>query len=152
MVKELSALHMALSRLGSPKPQCLTSFVACALVGFPLAGRNIRFIASVHCAECTIKPRILSGHKLGYLAINWAAILAQSAEAALVALLVENCRSAGFECVVSKLKLGIQTALRPSCAALPPSNTTSGFNGQCACQVCDVVLKGLKPPTSAIGL
>src|SRR5690554_1611818 len=92
MVNELSALHMALSRLGSPNPQCLTNPVACALVGSPLAGRNIRFIASVHCAECTISPRMLSGQRLGYLAINWAAIREQRAEAALVALLVVSRR------------------------------------------------------------
>src|SRR5690606_11324973 len=108
--------------------------------------------ASVHCAECTINPRMLSGHKFGYLAINWAAIRAQRAEAALVALLVVRRRSAGFALVVSRLKLGSQAAPKPSFATLPPSNTTSGFNGQCACHVCEVVLKGLKPPISAIGV
>ncbi len=77
---------------------------------------------------------------------------AASAVAALVALAVVNNRSLGIWCEVRRLKLGIQTAPRASLAALPPSNNTSGFNGQCGSQVAEVVLKGLNPPAGAMGL
>ena len=83
--------------------------------------------------------------------MSCAAMRAASAVEALVAFAVVNNRWFGRWCVDKRLKLDIEIAPVESLAAFPPSNTTSGFNGQCDCQVNEVVLKGLSPPAGAIG-
>ena len=102
----------------------------------------IRNIAGVHCAECVIRARIVSGRYSGYCAINLAAILAHSAEAALV---VQNWRW-DEALVVSNSKLAKLSTNSVLAAAFPPSKTTSGLNGQTGSHPIEVVVKGLNAP------
>src|SRR3990167_965004 len=83
----------------------------------------------------------------------WAAIREHSADAALVALVVQKTRVRGRLFVVSNSRLAKVSVFTPSVAALPPSNTTSGLSGQArSSHPNELDVSGLSAPLAATGL